>query len=125
MGIIESVNPTSPVGIPTYARDVTGRQSEDHAGVDDDDRTRALRGTMAIVALDASGEQRTADFARALAAEGATVILVTGGGDCGASLAPVLHQEARGRVAVFCAGSDLTADLEALAELAAELSPRL
>ncbi len=79
---------------------------------------------MAIVALGAAGEERAAGFARALAAEGATVILVAGGGDHGGSLASVLHEETRGRVAVFCAGSDLATDLEALAELAAEMSPR-
>ncbi|HEX2023842.1 MAG TPA: hypothetical protein VHF00_04005 [Acidimicrobiales bacterium] len=84
----------------------------------------SLSGTVAIVALDATGEERTAAFARALAGEGATVILVTGGGDRGGRLATVLHEEAQGRVAVFCAGSDFAADLEALAELAAELSPR-
>ncbi len=83
---------------------------------------RSLSGAMAIVALDATGEERTAGFARALASEGATVILVTGGGDRGGSLASVLHEDARGRVAVFCAGSDLAADLEALAELAAEMA---
>jgi NAD(P)-dependent dehydrogenase (short-subunit alcohol dehydrogenase family) len=79
---------------------------------------------MAIVALDAAGEERTAIIARVLAAEGATVILVTGGGDEGGRLASVLRQEAGGRVAVFCAGSDPAADVEALAELAAELAPR-
>ncbi|HEX2043660.1 MAG TPA: hypothetical protein VHF24_13585 [Acidimicrobiales bacterium] len=101
-----------------------GGQGQDQVGGGGGGSRPSLTGTMAIVALDATGEERTAAIARALAAEGATVILVTGGGDRGGRLASVLHEEAQGRVAVFCAGSDPAADLEALTELAAELSPR-
>jgi hypothetical protein len=112
------------VGIPAYAVMVPGGEGGQQVEGQGGGSGRSLAGTMAIVALDATGEERTAAIARALAAEGATVILVTGGGEQGGRLASVLHEEARGRVAVFCAGSDPAADLEALAELAAELSPR-
>lgn len=63
-------------------------------------------------------------LARALAAEGAGVIVVADDGDRGGRLATLLRDEGAPRVAVFCSGTDPAADLDALVELVAEVGPR-
>lgn len=81
---------------------------------------RRLAGRLAVVTLDeAAGEA----IARAVAMEGASVIVVTADGERGGRLAQEIHAAHDGRVAVFCGGVDLPGDLDALVELAAEMSP--
>jgi len=80
-----------------------------------------LTGRLAFVTL---AEERGESIARALAGEGATVVLVTADGERGGRLAEEIRAANGGRVAVFCGEADASADLDALVELAAELAPR-
>jgi NAD(P)-dependent dehydrogenase (short-subunit alcohol dehydrogenase family) len=74
--------------------------------------TPRMAGTVAVVAVDAP------EFARRLAAEGATVVLVgDAAGEAGRLVAEL--EGGPGRVAVFT--GDATADGDALAEFVAEL----
>ena len=75
-----------------------------------------------LVVLTADDEQGRA-LARALAAEGASVVLATADPDAGGRLAAELAGTG-GRVAVFCPGSDAEADVDAVVEMAGELNPR-
>ena len=82
----------------------------------------AGRMTGRLVVVVADDEQGRA-LARALAAEGAAVVIATGDAVAGGRMASELGGTGA-RVAVFCPGADPAADLEALVELAGELSAR-
>ena len=80
-----------------------------------------MTGRLAFVTLDGGGEA----IAGALAGEGATVVVVTTEGERGGRLAEEIRAASAasgGRVAVFCGGTDTSEHLDALVELAAELS---
>lgn len=79
-----------------------------------------LTGRLVFVALDEGAGEA---IARAVAMEGASVIVVTADGERGGRLAEDIRAAHNGRVAVFCAGAEGPGDLDALVELAAELSP--
>ena len=83
-----------------------------------------MSGRVAIVTVARGDEHRSSALARALAAEGATVILVTDDGQLGGRLASELGAEGGRRIAVFSPGADAAADVEALVELATELGGR-
>lgn len=80
-----------------------------------------LTGRLAFVTLEGA---RSEALARALADEGATVVVVAADGERGGQLAEAIGSGHNGRVAVFCIGADVSADLDALVELGAELAPR-
>ena len=83
-----------------------------------------MGGRVAIVTVASDDGGRSSALARALAAEGATVILVSDDGELGGRLASELKAEAHGRIAVFSPGPDAAADVDALVELATELGGR-
>ena len=68
-------------------------------------------------------DERARALARALAAEGAGVLLATADAVAGGRLASELAGTGA-RVAVFSPGPDPTADVDALVEMAGELTPR-
>lgn len=76
-----------------------------------------LHGRVAFVATDGT---RADGLARALAADGATVVLLAAEPAAAGRLAATLGDG----VAVYCLGDDPTADAAALAELAADLVSR-
>jgi NAD(P)-dependent dehydrogenase (short-subunit alcohol dehydrogenase family) len=69
-------------------------------------------------------DDRSRALTLALAAEGASVVVVAPDAHAGGRLAAELRAREGGRVAVFCPGPDTAADVDALVELAAELGPR-
>jgi hypothetical protein len=79
-----------------------------------------MTGRLVIVA---TADEQGQALARALAAEGAGVVLATGDPVAGGRMATELA-DAGARVAVFAAGPDPAADVDALVELAQELNPR-
>lgn len=79
-----------------------------------------MSGRLVVVATD---DEQGRALARALAVEGAGVVIATGDAAAGGRMASELA-DAAARVAVFCTGEDPAADVEALVELAGELSPR-
>ena len=79
-----------------------------------------MRGRVVVVATD---DEHGRALVRALAAEGAGVVVATRDPAAAGEMA----SEVAGTgapVAVFCPGDDTAADVEALVELAAELNPR-
>lgn len=80
-----------------------------------------MTGRLAFVTVE---EGRGEAIARALAAAGATVVVVTADGERGGRLAEEIRAAGDGRVAVFCERGDAAADVDALVELGAELAPR-
>ena len=79
-----------------------------------------MSGRLVVVVTD---DEQGRALARALAAEGAGVVIATADVAAGGGMASELAG-AGARVAVFCPGADPAADVEALVELAGELSPR-
>jgi NAD(P)-dependent dehydrogenase (short-subunit alcohol dehydrogenase family) len=78
-----------------------------------------MSGRLVVVTTD---DERGRALARALAVEGAGVVLATADPAAGGRMASQLAGTGA-RVAVFCPGPDPEADVEALVELAAEVSP--
>jgi len=79
-----------------------------------------MSGRLMVVATD---DERARALARALAAEGATIVLATADPAAGGRLASELTGTGA-RVAVFCPGPDPAADVDAIVELAGELNAR-
>jgi NAD(P)-dependent dehydrogenase (short-subunit alcohol dehydrogenase family) len=79
-----------------------------------------MTGRLVVVASD---DERGRTLVRALAAEGAGVVLATDDPAAGGRLASELAGTGL-RIAVFCPGPDPVADVDAIVELAHELSPR-
>ena len=79
-----------------------------------------MRGRVVVVATD---DERGRALARALAAEGAGVVVAGAEPAAGGRLATELS-ETGARVAVFSPGPDPAADVDAIVELAGELNPR-
>ena len=79
-----------------------------------------MSGRLVVVATD---DEQGRALARALAAEGAGVVIATGDVAAGGRMASELAGTGA-RVAVFCPGADPAADVEAIVELAGELTPR-
>ena len=79
-----------------------------------------MRGRVVVVATD---DERGRALARALAAEGAGVVVAGADPAAGGRLATELS-ETGARVAVFSPGPDPAADVDAIVELAGELNPR-
>ena len=71
----------------------------------------------------ASDDEQGRALARALAAEGAGVVLATGDPAAAGRMATELAGTGA-RVAVFCPGGQPAADVEAVVELIHELNPR-
>ncbi len=80
-----------------------------------------MRGRLVVVVTD---DERGRALARALAAEGAGVVLATGDPAVGGRTASELAGTGT-RVSVFCPGPDPVADVDAVVEMADELSPRV
>ncbi len=79
-----------------------------------------MTGKLVVVAAD---DEQGRALARALAAEGAAVVLATGDPAAGGRMASELAGTGA-RVAVFCPGRDPAADVDAVVELVHELNPR-
>ena len=82
--------------------------------------TGRMTGRLVVVATD---DERGRALARALAAEGAGVVLATADPAAAGRMASELAGTGA-RVAVFSPGEDPAADVDAVVELAGELSPR-
>ena len=80
-----------------------------------------MSGRLVVVA---TNDEQGRALVRALAAEGAGVVLATGDPVAGGRMASELTATGA-RVAVFCPGPDSAADVEAVVELAHELNPRV
>ena len=79
-----------------------------------------MSGRVVVVATD---DELGRALARALAVDGAGVILAAADPAAGGRIASELAGTGA-RVAVFCPGTDPAADVDAIVELAAELTPR-
>ena len=79
-----------------------------------------MSGRVVVVATD---DEQGRALARALALEGAGVVIATADAAAGGRMASELAG-AGARVAVFCPGADPAVDVEALVELTGELTPR-